>query len=289
MKHIPFSELALLSLPVVLIGGVGYFYSRAKPTQAQEPLRLTFHIEKPTTLEAFAGSNVALVVGMAGKNAEKLRLQHVNHVLKANTKRGIMRFDDGGDSRLISNTKSNGKNWRLTINEDVIPLGDLSINCNATIAPASGMAPKVLPYKEGRWKIDRTKITSFPFKQMPRKPLVTLKSVTVTQTAGYFSAKSVFSLDGVAMTEKTSFDANLRSRRYGMGYETNFNPQKTARLREIEWSIFTSIGGMTYVSGRVSADERWPLAFEIEPFNTAKVKVGQKLRFKAFPASLPKK
>jgi len=40
-------------------------------------------------------------------------------------------------------------------------------------------------------------------------------------------------------------------------------------------------------TGRISADNRWPLAFKIEPFDGKPAKVGQQLKFKSWPAPLP--
>ncbi len=73
---------------------------------------------------------------------------------------------------------------------------------------------------------------------------------------------------------------------HGWGTVSNSNPVQ----RIYSWSIYSGgpASGITeYASGRISVNSHWPLACQTERFDYTKVKVGQQLKFKSWPAPLP--
>jgi hypothetical protein len=142
----------------------------------------------------------------------------------------------------------------------------------------------------GKWSVDRSQITPTNLKVWPRKPLISLREVTITEktAGGGVTGECVFQLDGVGMDTGTSFEISFSS---GCSWGMGLHPRtaETPRTRVRQWSVSQpTTGGSYFVSGRVSADNRWPLGFEIEPFNFKSARVGQKLKFNQGPVSLPK-
>ncbi len=137
---------------------------------------------------------------------------------------------------------------------------------------------------------------------MTRLPLVHLRSVKIVQiNPGNIRGETVFDLTGPTMDAQTPFDYDFSERRSGMGSgygSSDLTPQTAMRCVR-EWTVYkpsnsSFVNGklvptkqIVRVTGRVSADNRWPLAFQIEPFDFAKVKIGQTLKFKSWPALVP--
>jgi hypothetical protein len=156
-------------------------------------------------------------------------------------------------------------------------------------------------------KFDRTKIIPFDFGKTPRAPLIVLKSVRITQVftaAGkveFVTGECTFDLVGAAMNAQTPTEFSFSGRGYSNGnpvltgmiwstdslsspenplrriYNWNFNPQLTSALSKRTGRV----------SGRISAEGRWPLAFQADSFDFAKVKAGQQLKFKSWPLPRP--
>jgi len=98
------------------------------------------------------------------------------------------------------------------------------------------------------------------------------------------------------MDENTSFVAKFDKRQlprdepttYGLNWSSDSRFKVAPRTKVRSWTVFSdSLATKFYISGRVSADNRWPLGFQIEPFDFKTAKVGQKLKFKQFPVPLP--
>ncbi|MBW3636185.1 MAG: hypothetical protein KY445_06920, partial [Armatimonadetes bacterium] len=139
---------------------------------------------------------------------------------------------------------------------------------------------------------------------MPRNPLVSLREVVITEkVAGNarggvpdeIKAEAVFDLNGVGTNQKSPFEFSISNQTraatgptYGMTWGHR-SAKDTPRRRVRSWTVSTSPAdtAKARVSGRASADNRWPLGFEIEPFSFKTVRVGQKLKFKQFPVALP--
>ena len=65
MKRFSAREFALLTLPILFIGGVGFWATRRpapKPKAAYVGPKLQFRVEKPTALQAFDGVKTVLAV-----------------------------------------------------------------------------------------------------------------------------------------------------------------------------------------------------------------------------------
>ncbi len=109
------------------------------------------------------------------------------------------------------------------------------------------------------------------------------------------TGEAVFVLNGVAMNYATSFDSDLHLRELRSlkppkqsGLSGGYTTRDAPRRRTIEWQVAPNIlTNKIQITGRASADNRWPLGFQIEPFSFQTVKVGQKLKFKQFPVALP--
>ena len=162
-------------------------------------------------------------------------------------------------------------------------------------APAQ---PPGSPYLKGYWKVNRSKIKSFDF-SLPRAPLVNLQSLTLNEvTANRVSVEAVFGLEGSAIGQETPFQFQVKdASKDSTGWWVTMHQGgvRTSQSREATFTLehlnpFTGRETDPHLisfTGRASADNRWPLAFEIEPFNYNKAKAGQKLKFKSWPAPLP--
>lgn len=90
------------------------------------------------------------------------------------------------------------------------------------------------------------------------------------------------------MDESTPLEINFGCRNGSMGWGSSPPPEGTnPRIRTVSFTPYPH-SQLAYVSGRVSVGKNWPLGFEIEPFDYKKVKVGHRLKVKAFPVALPK-
>jgi hypothetical protein len=300
MKHFSAREFALLCSPLLIIGVVGWLLSKRRISPDEGKLHLAFHVEKPTTLEAFKGSDAALVVGLAGEGADKMRVASSDPWLEVQGAHGAERsYMSRGYSGIWTKVwKSNSNGTRFTINSQVIPAGQLRFGTSSAIQTLS--ATTFAAPRTGSWLLNRAQIKPFGFKKMTRLPLVHLRSVKIIQiNPGNIRGETVFDLTGPTMNAQTPFDYDFSERRSGMGsgYGSSDLTPQTATRRVREWTVFkpfVTASGYTpkivpvRISGRVSADNRWPLAFQIEPFTLAKIKVGQKLRFKSWPVPVPK-
>lgn len=130
---------------------------------------------------------------------------------------------------------------------------------------------------------------------MPRAPLVSLVEVRIASVIAPSGliGEAVFQFEGAAMTDETPLDSSFKSSSHSLSWGTRSQwskPKPGSRQRITEWTIYPPKKGkaLARISGRVSADNRWPLGFQIEPFDFQTAKVGQKLKFKQFPVALPK-
>jgi hypothetical protein len=214
-------------------------------------------------------------------------------------------------------SSSNSHSTRYLIRTGGIPAGEMHFGFFAiaqpsgTVAVSPATSPPLKPRRlSGKWKVDRTQIKTLNLAAMPRKPWVKVRSVTITQVIpgnkrggvpNKITGEVVFDLQSGAMNEKTPFQesfsehdvASTNRVSYGMGWSSSssvgMGTPETPRTRVRYWEVSQDSPTVTLnVSGRVSADNRWPLGFEIEPFSFKSAKVGQKLRFKQGPVALPK-
>ncbi len=307
-KRFSAREMAILTAPILVIGAMGFWASKrpallASPTDNGK-LLLTFQIDKPTTLEAFDGAQGALVLGLK-QQTEQFRINGSSTFIELETPRGPIALRQGFKRPswgTVWHGNINGTRFPIRISE--IPPGVLVFGCNATIDYGSiniggPLPPKPLPMS-GKWKIDRAQLKPPQFSSWQRKPLISLREVKISRIdvgpsygGRRVSGEAFFHFDGATMNDDTKLEMKVFSFNAAMGHGTNAAWSKTPkkpRQRITEWTVYSlnSKNPIVRVTGRVSADNRWPLGFEIEPFNFKTAKVGQKLRFKQFPVALPK-
>ncbi len=310
MNRFSAREFALLCLPVALIAGAGLWVA-TRP--APIPLHVEFRIKKPTTLEAFGGANAALTAQIRGDDAKNFRMDSskTDSFLEVQTEQGMKR----GSSQSWSTPSAWDKVWkgqfynkdnlRLPINALAIPDGKLafkfktqpiSVNSPTPGVPAATPRPPLV----GRWKIDRAQFAPFDFKAMLRTPQVRVRAVKIVSAAtGLIQGEIQFDLLGAGMNAQTPVDVDLsgtvtfKRTTYGSGRDSEATVEPKNPLRRIvNWNLGAPasppLKTMGNLHGRISADERWPLAFALDPIDISKVKAGQKLKFAQWPAPIPK-
>jgi hypothetical protein len=257
-------ELALLTVPVVLVGFLGVWLSKRPSPPLKEPF--TFRIDKPTILEAFSGAEGAFVVKAEDSRETELLLNTSGPVLELMTSDGttISSQDRGeilADQRVLRGILNNS---RFTFNLRSVPEGALYFPFRGTgtsyqsSANATPLAPIPL---NGRWKVDRTKVQPFNFATLAREPLICVKAIKIKdrrRSSNNVTGEIIFSLDGPGMDSKTTpLDVSFSCRHYGMSWGIgNSGTPETARTRVYEWTAQKpSTGDLVYVSGRISADK----------------------------------
>jgi len=284
MKRFSLREFALLCAPVLFVAVAGFVLSRRSSSSGMQ-----MHIEAPTTLEAWKGTDATIVItnkrGYIG-----------NPILQVNTRGQWQSVDDlapfrHSQLRWCKGTSESESWMRYPINVRAVPQGPLrfgfqySTNINANV-----------PFdKKQFWPLDRTQIRPFPFAQMPRAPMVTLRSVTVhsvypsSSSSSHVSGDVTFDVVEGAAGADDSFESSIVSSTCSLSWNTVAKqPTPTTRVVSFDADTgSTSPSGLTVITGRVSAGRHWPLAFLIEPFTMAKMKVGQHLKFKSWPAPMP--
>lgn len=301
MSRFSAREFAFLCVPVALIAGAGLWVS-TRP--APEPLSLDFRVEKPTTLEAFEGADTVLLAQIRGDDAKNVEMDiaKTDSFLELQTAQGTQR----GSSQSWVTTSLWGKVWkgqfyrqnvlRLTVNAMSMPAGklDFGIKTQPVLTSPKPGAPAATPMPplEGKWPVDRAQFAPFDFKAMSRLPLVRVRSAKVISARpGYLQDETTFDLLGADMNAQTPVDFDLsgtvsfKNTTYGASYDADatVDPKHPLR-RTARWVLSgpTPTPPKTFgdLHGRISADERWPLAFQLEPINISKVKFGQNLKFK---------
>lgn len=301
MNRFSAREFALLCLPVALIAGAGLWVA-TRP--APMPLHVDFRVEKPTTLEAFQGANAALVAQIRGDDAPDVTMDSMktDAFLEVQTAQGAER----SSSQNWVTTSAWGNVWkgqfysqdglRLPINALAIPNGNLDFRFKTQPIfknPKPG-APTATPRTPlvGRWKIDRSQFAPFNFKAMLRTPQIRVRGVKIVSvTAGWIQGEIGFDLLGAGMNAQTPVDVDLSGTVAFHDSEATVDPKNPLR-RTMNWNLNgpTPTPPKTFgdLHGRVSAGERWPLAFQLDPIDMSKVKSGQNLKFKQWPAPIPK-
>lgn len=300
-KRFSIREMALLTLPVLVIGAVGLYFSR-RPQADDGKLKLSFRIAPPTALQAFEGYDSRWSVTPAGANAERYYVQRGSKWIDLRMPQGVVTSRRSDDKK----TLPWGKIWGTGINGDTflmrsrfLPPGEAHFNFEGLVV-ANGMpAPPSLKLQrvKGRWKIDRTQLKLLNLASWPRKPQVSLREVKIASIITLFGSRRVmgqttFQFEGAKMTDETNFGIRFSSDDGDVmtGYRSmSATPKKNSRQRISEWTISSvrNPNAPVRISGRASADNRWPLGFQIEPFNFKTAKVGQKLKFRQFPVPLP--
>ncbi|HEX8463528.1 MAG TPA: hypothetical protein VF627_02835 [Abditibacterium sp.] len=321
MKRFSMRETALLMAPVLVIGTLGWWISK-RPLARPEvgPFHFQLHLDKPTTLEAFEGAEAVFQVQIKNDDEKRWFLKTYQPDLKLTTPDGeVLRPPPSSVNwsqtmRMpVSAVGINENEQRLLVKMKDIPAGKLEFVFDAIAqTPPAALGAPPLPLKTMRvgktWSVDRTRIKPINLAALPRQPLILMCEVVVTQkklantrtkTPDQVAGEIRFQLNGAGENQNTPFEMsfnNVISTARGAipilrASWSGGSEKDTARYRVPEWSLNWAPGKSTVqarISGRVSADNRWPLGFQIEPFNFKTVKVGQKLKFKQFPVPPPK-
>lgn len=327
MKRFHGREMALLCSPVLLLVGVGWFLSArhasSDDTSNHGPLRLEFHVEPPTTMEAFRGTDAVMVVELKGQNTrigpnlKPIIAYGGLGLLKVQTAHGVRSAREDGSAGQWNQWRNvwfSPNRLRTGLNFAHIPRGKLSFGMATSVAPALLVGPaSMLPRAQPKplssvWAVDPKQIKPFSFKSIP-PPAVVLRSVSITSaTPGgrYVSGEIVFDLTGQATNAQTPFGfaptllvGNRNQLGWGTSMTWNATPETpTRRVREFcliklatrllpNGRIVPQSDQILRLSGRANADNCWPLSFATEPFDCAKVKKGQTFKFKSWPAPVP--
>lgn len=303
MKRFSLREFALLCVPVLVVAVAGWFFSKWQTAPNGGPLRLVFRVDKPTVLEAFEGNDAVLAVELQGRNVgyglKEWRIWQAYPYLEVSGQGRTQRsyYADKSSERWGHLWRGSVNGTRFPVVVSSLPAGDLRFGADAKLWESSLGATGTMPHIKAEWSVNRAQFTPYPFGKMARTPQIRLVSVKVLEVnTSQVRGEAVFNLLS-AMKNPSAFDFNVREKRTSTGSGSggaDLTPETPTR-RTREWIIYLPLfpkSGLSpttaNVSGRVSADNRWPLAFQIEPFDTAKVKAGQTLRFKSWPAPVPK-
>ena len=300
MKRFSAREFALLCVPVAVVAGVGWWASR-RPTPKPSYVgpQLQFRDETPKALQAFDGVQQALTIsiGKDSKGAQFSAFGQPKSWLHIKTPQNTETWYSSGTGTLpvsgVSMASENNQKYSILIKQ--VPQGALTAGFSGQIVN-DALRPAVKPiFVKRQWNVSKSKFKPFDF-NLPRASLVKLTSATIsTVSATQLAARFTFALQGMAMNEKTTLD-NQFDEKHGLSFGYSMNGKVNApKARVCECYIMRKNSTMGVgaapmtieLSGRVSADNRWPLAFSIEPFDFKTAKVGQQLKFKSWPAPLP--
>ena len=296
MKRFSAREFALLCVPVVAVAGVGFWASRRPVPQPYIPPKFSLSYEPPSALKAFEGAQTVIVAKLGDDSDGNSYILdgalRPKYWLDATTPQGTktLRDDGSGSLKLKGVSMSVANNQWFYFYLTAIPDGDLTFGISGK-AISSSFPSKAKPHQiKQELRVDKTRLKNFDF-SLPRAPLVKIKSATISQITRPSGAtvQLILVVQGGKKMEEVRVQTDFKE---SHGYVNSSSMQKSPNAPRnfvIEADVFDANGIIEKVelSGRISADNQWPLAFEIEPFDYAKVKVGQQLKFKSWPAPLP--
>ena len=200
------------------------------------------------------------------------------------------RTDGTGTFQIKGASAMNDANQWYYIYLTEIPDGDLTFGVSGK-AISSSFPSKAKPHQiKQALSVDKSKLEKFDF-SLPRAPLVKIKSATISRITRPSSAtvQLILVLQGAKKMEEIGVQTDFKESHGFVGSTSMQRSPKASRNLIVEANVIggNAISKKVELAGRVSADNHWPLAFKIEPFDYAKVKVGQQLPFKSWPAPLP--
>ncbi|RYG67704.1 hypothetical protein EON80_13065 [bacterium] len=322
MKRLLLREVTLLSMPVLMLGGLGMWLSGRPGTIVGEPVSgakvggapnkplFHFRMEKPTMMETLDGNEGAFVVELKADPLKQGRVLALGTPsLELQTARGkyISRF--GASQRDKKNNLFGAKAWgnwdgawdndsssgRYLFNLRGLPAGKLIFHFGSPISRH--------PQLPLQWEIDRTKLPKLNLATMPRRPMISIREVTVkektTRSAKgeivfqfHYDAKENGKVDPSEMYN-LRFEGDTPDFLWGYrGKMFHWVPEATLKVPDtlvVGWFTgVTSASKKINLWGRTNANDKWPLDFQIGPFSVNRIRVGQKLKFKSWPAPLPR-
>lgn len=311
MKRFSVREFVFLCSPILLVAGAGWFLSARQSSANGGPLRLEFHVEPPTTMEAFRGTDAVMVVALKGWNTQD-KPSPTSNVLHTGFPQLEVRTTRGTQLSHFDGSSGRWQQWRQLWHEDNrrrigvhfahVPKGKLRFGMEASVGPERVPVGAQLQHLSAKWTISPLQIKPFSFKAV-RPPTVVVRSAKITSaTPGsqWMFGEVVFDLMGPGMNAQTPFDSALTLTNFKTdpawctSTTGNATPETpTRRVREFRLSkivkrFLPSGRQIVRIGGRANADNCWPLSFQLDPFDFAKVKTGQSLPFKSWPAPIPK-
>ena len=283
-------------------------------------LTLKFRAQKPTMLEAFRGADIALVTRVVGEDSANLRLDatYTDATLQIRSASALEIWHHNAQvSEPPGVWKSaifSGPRARMLIRAAALTPGELDFELRTRplqmpeqmaeqSAPSvhGGPPPRdaIMVALRGHWRVDRARLQAPDFARMSRAPQVILRSVRIVSAgATDVAARCTFDLRGPAMNAQTRTDAEFwggaRALKKVSALRNDARTHVDARLATRRWMDWTLSGPTPApakiigdVAGRISAANRWPLEFRIEPVNFSRAKVGRYLKFRQQSAPTP--
>ena len=300
MKRFSAREFALLCVPVAVVAGAGFWASRRGAPDDGKP-KLSFRFEQPTTLRAFDGVKAVIVAEVSPDRTQFLRrtdycvASSSQAWLDVKTPQGTKTWNRNSTKAFAPDSfdELSGCDYYFFMKR--VPEGELTLRLKGTrvsLKQSAAAKPALFPIR-GQWKIDKSHIKSFDFAR-PRTPEVKLRSITLSNLSGVnLSVDAIFALTGQDVDANTPFETQLTMPWGWSNGSSNGSSGSDPTQRSVSFFLVArpnsagKISSIVTVIGRVSADNRWPLAFKTEPFDFKTAKVGQQLKFKSWPAPLP--
>lgn len=300
MKLFSARELAVLCLPFAAIVGVFFWASQHKgtpiPLPPEPPPKLRFSSRPPTTLEAFDGVKTVLVaeVGRDSRGSE-YRWSETNQLfwLKTGDEKTskLWRSDGSGSIGKEAFSPSIWGDASIDLPLKSIPTQSMIWGLDAKVISTDMYQPTRSFNIKGQRQIDKSQIEPFDF-SLDKAPLTHLREMGISNR----DEKSVtleveFTYDKAGENHNTPFEAQFQERHGRLGWSgvSSFVPLAPQNWKSVVFVIERSPSNDSpfEITGRVSANNRWPLAFKIGPFKFDDVKIGKPLPFKSWPAPLP--
>lgn len=299
MKRFPLRELLLICLPLLILAGTGLLLSRRAPLDVRH-VSLLLNIDTPTNLESLEGSEAALTVALQGPQASRWELLSVNPHLQLETQEGV--FDSLSSTTRWRNSWIRGTTQTRTLaNLSSLPPGQLRYVCEAYIV--SKEYPKDRPKRLSQsWLLNRATLRTL-WAGKPRTPLLGTSKFTITRIGNrVWKGKKRRVVEGKLdfVVEKgggPALDVVPSARPFEATYSASspLPPGTTSRSAPLKQAFSLELGNQfvrarrlkvpVRVSGHANTGGRWPIAFQVEPFDFDKVQEGQQLKVKSWPVS----
>ena len=292
MKRFSAREFALLCVPVAVVAGAGFWASRLAAPDDGKP-KLRFSVTQPTALQAFSGvkavADIELIDSARGIEFEATSSGVPQRFvwLQSRSSQGIKNWDSNKGGKWTDINIADYYDKRFSLNMKQIPPGEIIVGFDGYFVPVSDPQSLKLYRFQNQWKLEKARIKPFDF-ALPRQPLIEIKSVKLINkpTLQQIGVEIAWLLMGHDMNEQTTVEQRVN---FDGGSSITRDPA-SPRRGTIRCDCISSFGeplDEVTITGRISADNRWPLAFAVEPFDYKTAKVGQKLKFKSWPAPLP--
>ncbi len=314
MKRFSAREFALLCVPVAAVAGAGCFASKPISPKAEPPPKLSFSMRQPSTLEAFDGVKTVLVAQVArdsdgrlyefldGKSYEPGATDPLVYPLvwlkigDKNTSK-IWRSDGSGSINKAAFKSSVLWDARVELPMKNVPPKPIFFGIQSKLTSFEHLLPHNTFDIKRQWPVDPSGVKPFDF-SLDKAPLTHMKEMSIpdwgrSDKGGVESVMFYveFTYDKPGENHNTPFEAQAKEKYGRLKWSGVDDPRPPAPqnwnavIMKIERPA--SDAPPFEITGRVSANNRWPLAFKLGPFKFDDVKVGHPLPFQSWPAPLP--